>query len=173
MLSNSIITTGRELFSLLVSHARSGGPTATYPPCVIRLTDRVVNHLLDDGIMEDLAADGPSPLRQLAEWASVDLVEGAALQPFSIALVDLAFGLYEGNIGCEVVGLARLLGFDEDGLAYEFISGKWFVVSTPRFERETGFAVKSPGGTFQYGLPVLSAVTYDGRPLPASAKGHD
>jgi hypothetical protein len=166
MLSHhQLITTGQELFALLVSHARSSGTTATYPTCVIRLTDRVINHLLDDGDMEDLSSGGLSPLRRLAEAAARDITERATLQPFSTALVDLAIGLYDGDIGCPVVALARRLGFHEDGLAFEFIEGRWYIVSTARFEQETGYAVRSFGGTFPGGLPILSDVSWDGTPL--------
>ena len=54
-----------------------------------------------------------------------------------------------------MVELARVLGFDKDGLVYQAVSGWWFIVSTPRFEQETGSAVRSRGGAFAIGLPVL------------------
>ena len=69
------------------------------------------------------------------------------------------------KIGCPIVGLARRLGFHEDGLAFEFIEGGWYIVSTARFEQETGYAVGSFGGTFPGGLPILSDVSWDGTPL--------
>jgi len=88
----------------------------------------VINHLLEDGDIEDLSTDGPSALRRLAEAASRDLAEGAEFRPFSTALVDLAIDLHDGKIGCPVVSLARRLGFHEDGLAFEFIEGGWYIV---------------------------------------------
>jgi hypothetical protein len=136
-----------------------------YPPCVTQLTDRVINHLLEDGDIEDLSTDGSSALRRLAEAASRDLAEGAEFRSSSTALVDLAMDLHDGKIGCPVVGLARRLGFHEDGLAFEFIEGGWYIVSTARFEQETGYAVRSFGGTFPGGLPILSDVSWDGTPL--------
>ena len=173
MLSHhQLITTGQQLFTHLVSHAKSSGTAAMYPPCVTQLTDHVINHLLEDGDIEDLSTDGPSALRRLAEAASRDLAEGAEFRPFSTALVDLAIDLHDGKIGCPVVGLARRLGFHEDGLAFEFIEGGWYIVSTARFEQETGYAVRSPGGTFPGGLPILSDVSWDGRPLAASTSGN-
>ena len=69
--------------------------------------------------------------------------------------------LVDGRVWCPVVELARMLGFDKDGLAYQDVSGSWFVVSTPRFEQETGFAVRSCGG-FAIGLPVLPEDTSSG-----------
>ena len=41
-----------------VSIARSSGTKAMYPPCVLDLTDRVLNHLAEDGALEDLIEEG-------------------------------------------------------------------------------------------------------------------
>ena len=154
--TNRVITNGQELFNELVSHARSRGTTALYPPCVLDLADPIINHLVEYKDMEDLKRE-VSPLRQLAAAASRDISQGAVGRPYSTALVDLAIGLCDEEVGCPVVELARLLGFHEDdGLAFQRISRRWFIVSKPRFEAETGVAVRSPGGTFQVGLPVLS-----------------
>ena len=130
-----------------------------YPPCILELTDRVLNHLAEDGDMEDLIEEGLSPFRQLANAACTDISERAELRPCSTALVEFAMRVLDGQVCCPVVELARVLGFDKDGLAYQAVSGSWFVVSTPRFEQETGFAVRSRGGTFAIGLPVLPEVT--------------
>src|SRR5215204_5450316 len=58
-----IITSGQDLCDLLVSHARR---EAMYPPCILDLTEQVLNHLAEDGDMEDLIEEDLSPFRQLA-----------------------------------------------------------------------------------------------------------
>ena len=69
------------------------------------------------------------------------------LDPTAALSSKFARRVLDGRVWCPVVELARILGFDKDGLAYQDVSGSWFVVSTPRFEQETGFAVRSWGGT--------------------------
>ena len=136
---------------------------AALRPCTqLDLTEQVLNHLVEDGDMEDLIEEGLSPFRQLANAASMDISERAELRLYSSALVEFAMRVLDGRVWCPVVELARVLGFDNDGLAYQDVSGSWFVVSTPRFERETGFAVRSRGGTFATGLPVLPEDTSSG-----------
>ena len=157
-----LITSGQDLCDLLVSHARRSGTEAMYPPCILDLTEQVLNHLVEDGDMEDLIEKGLSPFRQLANAARADISERAELRPYSTALVEFAMRVLDGRVWCPVVELARVLGFDKDGLAYQDVSGSWFVVSTPRFEQETGFAVRSWGGTFAIGLPVLPQDTSSG-----------
>ena len=147
-----IITSGQDLCDLLVSHARR---EAMYPPCILDLTEQVLNHLAEDGDMEDLIEEDLSPFRQLANAVSRDISERAELRIYNSALVEFAMRVLDGRVWCPVVELARVLGFDKDGLAYQDVSGSWFVVSTPRFEQETGFAVRSWGGTFAIGLPVM------------------
>jgi len=133
-----------------------------YLPCILDLTEQVLNHLAEDGDMEDLTEESLSPFRQLANAACTDIYERGELRPYSSALVEFAMRVFDGRVWCPVVELARVLGFDEDGLAYREVSGLWFIVSTPRFERETGFAVRSRGGTFPTGLPVLPEDTLSG-----------
>ena len=88
-----------------------------------------------------------------ANAASMDISERAELRPYSSALVEFAMRVLDGRVWCPVVELARILGFDQDGLAYQDVSGSWFVVSTPRFEQETGFAVRSRAAPFRLGCP--------------------
>ena len=111
------------------------------------------------------APTGRQPCGGLLKQHRGTSAEGAEFRPFSTALVDLAIDLHDGKIGCPIVGLAHRLGFHEDGLAFEFIEGGWYIVSTARFEQETGYAVRSFGGTFPGGLPILSDVSWDGTPL--------
>ena len=54
-----IITSGQDLCDLLVSHARRSGTEAMYPTCILDLTEQVLNHLAEDGDMEDLIEEGP------------------------------------------------------------------------------------------------------------------
>jgi len=56
-----IITSGQDLCELRVSFARNSGTKAMYPPCVPDLTDRVLNHLAEDGDLEDLIEEGCPP----------------------------------------------------------------------------------------------------------------
>jgi len=117
-----------------------------YPPCILDLTEQVLKHLVEDGDMEDLIEEGLSPFRQLVSAASRDVAGGVELRPYSTALVEFAMRVLDGRVCCPVVELARVLGFDKDGLAYQAVSGWWFIVSTQPFEQETGSAVRSRGG---------------------------
>ena len=57
--ANPLITSGQHLCELLVSYARRSSTEAMYPPCILDLTDRVLNHLAEDGDMEDFIEGGP------------------------------------------------------------------------------------------------------------------
>ena len=76
-----------------------------YPPRVLDLTDRVLNHLAVDKNLEDLTEEGLSPFRRLASAASRDIADGE-LPPYSTALAEFAMRVSDGRLWCPVVELA-------------------------------------------------------------------